>query len=55
MRKQLDLSETSRATSAAMQETDPVIEAKPNFFGIAINLNSLWRRAKYWAQRKRNA
>lgn len=55
MRKQLDLSETSRATSVAIQESDPVIEAKPNFFGMGISLNSLWRRVKNWIQRKRNA
>ena len=55
MRKQLDLSETARAMRAAISDADPVFEAKPNFFGIGINLNNLWRRAKNWVQRKRKA
>ncbi|MDZ7660930.1 hypothetical protein [Thiohalophilus sp.] len=55
MRKQLDLSETAWNTSAAISNSDPVIEAKPNFFGMGINLNSLWRKVKKWFQRKESA
>lgn len=54
MRKQLDLVETARATSTAISNAEPVVQAKPNFFGMGLNLNSLWRRLKNWWLRNRN-
>ena len=45
-RKQMDHAELARATSTAMADNESVIEAKPNFFGLGINLNSVWHRVK---------
>lgn len=43
-RKQIDFQESAKVTSAVLRNSEPVVEAKPNFFGIGINLHSLWHK-----------
>ncbi len=53
-RKQLDLEHTARATAKAMADTEPTIEMKPNFAGMGINLNSVFRRlGRWWSTRRK--
>jgi len=47
-RKQIDFQENARITSNIIADNESLIEAKPNFFGIGVNLNSLWRKALKW-------
>lgn len=54
-RKQLDFREAARVATNTMADNESVVEAKPNFFGLGLNLNSLWRIAKRWLNRKKRS
>jgi hypothetical protein len=45
-RKQLDFSESGRLTNELLADKEPMVEAKPNFYGFGLNLNSIWHRVK---------
>ncbi|HEY5994835.1 MAG TPA: hypothetical protein VIU46_09595 [Gallionellaceae bacterium] len=37
---------------SAENEKAPLIEVKPSFHGVGLNLNEAWRRIKAWLNRK---
>lgn len=47
-RKQLDLEYAARATTRAIADAEPVVEMKPNFAGMGINMHSVFLRLKRW-------
>jgi hypothetical protein len=47
-RKQIDFYESARITIKVIADNESLIEAKPNFFGLGVNLNSLLRKALKW-------
>ena len=49
-RKQFDFDENARTTTELLADKEPVVEAKPNFFGVGLNLNSIWHRIKWWKE-----
>jgi hypothetical protein len=47
-KKELDLTYAAEATANAIANQESVIELKPNFAGIGLNLHSLWRKLTAW-------
>lgn len=39
--------------AVTLKNKQDVIELKPNFYGIGVNLNKGWRRVKSWFRRGR--
>ncbi|WP_062363249.1 hypothetical protein [Vreelandella aquamarina] len=48
MRREMDFNESAARTRDAITDTEDVVDLKPNFFGIGLNLNSAWRRFLTW-------
>lgn len=44
VRKRLDFKEAARVTTAEIADSEPLIDLKPNFFGIGANFNSIYHR-----------
>jgi hypothetical protein len=44
----MDLNESAARTRDAINDSEDVVDLKPNFFGIGVNLNSVWRRFMAW-------
>lgn len=47
-KKQLDLEHAGRAAARTIADAEPVIEMKPNFAGMGVNIHSALRRLKRW-------
>ena len=48
VRREMDLNESAARTRDAINDSEDVVDLKPNFFGIGVNLNSVWRRFMAW-------
>jgi len=51
-RKQIDFQENARITRELIADSESVVEAKPNFFGMGLNLNSLWHKVRKRLRRR---
>jgi len=47
-RKQLDLEYAAHVTSGAIVNNEPVVEMKPNYCGMGINVRALLKKLKRW-------
>lgn len=45
-RKELDMAYSAKATTEALNNEEPIVEAKPGFVGFSVNLIAGWRRLK---------
>lgn len=52
VRKEMDFDESAARTRDAIADSEDVVDFKPNFFGVGLNLNSLWRRVLAWFKSK---
>ena len=48
MRRELDFNESAARTRDAIADSENVVDLKPNFFGVGVNINSAWRRFLAW-------
>ena len=48
MRREMDFNESAARTRDAITDSEDVVDLKPNFFGVGVNLNSVWRRFLIW-------
>lgn len=48
MRREMDFNESAARTRDAITDSEDVVDLKPNFFGVGVNLNSVWRRFLTW-------
>lgn len=48
MRREMDFNESAARTRDAITDSEDVVDLKPNFFGIGVNINSAWRRFLAW-------
>jgi len=48
MRREMDFNESAARTRDAITDSEDVVDLKPNFFGVGVNLNSVWRRFLSW-------
>ena len=51
-RKELDLAYSAEATVDAIAKGEPMVEAKPGFGGVTLNLRVVLQRARKWFMKK---